>query len=138
MKARNTFLICIIFLGLANTSFAQNLFDAANFTPDSLNENVTVHQMCSDRHETSYLIWVKDSVKPHYHAKHTELIYVLQGEGLFYLGSETMVIKKGDYLRIPEGQIHSFKTTSQAEVKVISVQTPEFLGQDRIWVDHQK
>lgn len=117
---------------------AQNHFRVNEIMPEVMKENVTVHSMCSDTHESAYLIWVKDSVKPHYHQKHTELIYVISGRGNFYVGQEVYRLKEGDFVRIPEGSIHSFKTTSSEEVKVISIQTPEFKGKDRVWVEVQK
>lgn len=116
----------------------ENYFHADDILPEVMKENVTVHPLCSDVHESTFLIWVKDTVKPHYHAEHTELIYVTQGEGLFYLGAEVFELKPGDFVRIPEGVIHSYKSTSNSPSKVISIQTPEFKGKDRIWVDAQK
>ncbi len=124
----------VFFLGTLHLN-AQEHFNLNEILNSAADKNVNVHSLCSDEYESSYLIWVKDSVKPHYHAKHTELVYVIEGSGTFYIGKKSYAIKPGDYLRIPQGQVHSFKNNSATEVKVLSVQTPEFKGQDRIWVD---
>ncbi|MAZ36528.1 MAG: hypothetical protein CL842_03655 [Crocinitomicaceae bacterium] len=129
--------ICTALL-LSVTIQAQEYFNLnvlKNAAPD---HNVNVHSLCSDSYESSYIIWVQDSVKPHYHAEHTELVYVLEGKGRFFIGDTSYLIKPGDYLRIPQGKIHSFKNNTENEVKVISIQTPEFKGKDRIWVEKQE
>lgn len=131
-----TGIIGLLFLSF--TGMAQHHFELHSTTPEKFKENVTVHSICSDQHESSYLIWVKDSVKPHYHAKHTECVYIMQGAGVFYLGDKKFNVKPGDFLRIPQGAVHSFKTTGKETVKVLSVQTPEFKGKDRIWVEQQQ
>lgn len=130
-----TLIISIIFCVSAQ---AQDVFKLNEILNPDNSKNVQVHSLCSDKFESSYLIWVVDSVKPHYHAKHTELIHVIEGKGNFYIGDKKYAIEPGDYIRIPQGKIHSFKTTSREEVKVLSVQTPEFVGKDRIWVTKQE
>ena len=122
----------------AELSAQENYFDVQDILPEAMKENVTVHPLCSDHNESTFLIWVKDTVKPHYHARHTELIYVTQGAGTFYLGDQIYELKPGDFVRIPQGVIHSYKSKSKEASKVISVQTPEFKGEDRVWVETQK
>jgi len=127
-----------LFALFGTISIAQeqvNLDVLKNTSPD---HNVNVHALCSDKFESSYVIWVQDSVKPHYHKQHTELIYVLEGKGRFYIGDTSYLIKPGDFFRIPQGKIHSLKSTTPHEIKVISIQTPEFKGKDRFWMDKQE
>ena len=105
---------------------------------ESFKENLTVEKLSSDKNQSSYLIWVNDSVKPHYHKKHSECIYIVEGGGTFYLGSRIIEMKKGGFILIPEGIIHSFKHKIGETTKVLSVQTPEFFGKDRFWVEKQE
>jgi mannose-6-phosphate isomerase-like protein (cupin superfamily) len=42
-------------------------------------------------------------------------------------------VKSGDYFRIPKNTFHSLKVKSKNSMKVLSVQSPEFLGKDRIF-----
>ena len=44
-------------------------------------------------------------------------------------------ISQGDYFRIPENTYHALKVTSKEPIKVLSVQSPEFLGKDRVFED---
>jgi mannose-6-phosphate isomerase-like protein (cupin superfamily) len=130
-----TSIFAVLILGSAIQ--AQEYFNVDALKNVSPEHNVKVHSLCSDSYESSYIIWVQDSVKPHYHKQHTELIYVLEGKGRFFIGDTSYLIRPGDYLRIPQGKIHSFKNNTENEVKVISIQTPEFKGKDRIWVEKQ-
>ncbi|UTW61112.1 cupin domain-containing protein [bacterium SCSIO 12741] len=124
-------------LGFVATGWAQEAIHLPTSTPEVFKDNITVEKLSTDANQSSFLIWVKDTVRPHHHAEHTECIYVLEGEGTFYLGTNKMELKPGDYVRIPQGVVHSFKTRSPVPAKVLSIQTPEFLGEDRIWSDHQ-
>jgi len=128
----------LIGLFILRFSQAQEIKHTESIHPEKFNDNVTVHKLSSDKNQSSYLIWVTDSVKPHYHKKHTECIYILKGGGTFYLGSKIIEMKKGDFIMIPEGIIHSFKNKWLGNTKVLSIQTPEFLGKDRFWVEIQE
>ena len=64
----------------------------------------------------------------------TETLYFLEGEGIFTIGSKKHLVKAGDFVSIPPSVVHSFKTISTKPVKVLSIQAPEFLGEDRHFI----
>jgi len=134
MALRSVVLLCL-FLG-ANTLSAQ-IFHAKHIRPDMDYDNVHVKKMHSDERSTTFLIWVKEKVKPHKHASHTEVIVVLKGKGLMTVGDETREIRKGDLIIIPQGTVHSVITSSRKPLKVVSIQSPVFLGKDRIWIEER-
>ena len=102
--------------------------------PDSVSyPNVYVKPIHTDSLQSTFMIWVKKEVKPHFHQYHTEYIQVVSGTGTMTLDDSTIVIKQGDAVIIPMGAIHSVITTSEKPLKVISVQAPKFDG-DRVWV----
>ena len=102
--------------------------------PDSVSyPNVYVKPIHTDSLQSTFMIWVKKEVKPHFHQYHTEYIQVVSGTGTMTLDDSTFVIKQGDAVIIPMGAIHSVITTSEKPLKVISVQAPKFDG-DRVWV----
>ncbi len=103
-------------------------------TPEEL-KNIKVIKLSSDIHSSNFLIFVKKSVPAHRHLKHSESIYVVSGEGLFRIEENTFSIQAGDFINIPEGKIHAVEVTSAEPLKVLSNQAPEFLGQDRVYVD---
>jgi mannose-6-phosphate isomerase-like protein (cupin superfamily) len=116
---------------------AQSVQNVKNLPAPANMNNVGVAKISTDSLHSTYIIWVDDSVRPHYHDRHTELIYVLEGEGVFYRDEEAEVIRAGDYLIILPGTVHSYKCSKGKRTKVLSIQTPEFDGSDRIWVDKQ-
>lgn len=103
--------------------------------PDSTFDNIHVHQISSNIHSTTFAIWVKNKVRTHKHAHHVENIYVTQGEGRFHLGSTTYHIEPGDLIVVPKNTWHGLEVTSTIPLRVISVQSPEFIGVDRIYKD---
>ena len=118
----------------APASFAQQ-FEPDQIEPDSLTfENIFVKKIASDAHSSTFVIWVKQGVKNHYHARHTEQLVVLEGTGMMTLGDQVMRIKKGDFIRIPMGTHHAVEVTSEVPLKVLSIQAPEFHGKDRVWI----
>lgn len=101
-------------------------------------KNIEVVKLHSVEETTGFLIWVEDTVRPHYHAKHNETLYFISGEGYFYIGGKKHWVKPGSFVSIPKTVVHAFKTTSEEPVKAISIQAPEFLGKDRIFIEPEK
>lgn len=131
---KSLFSIIALFI-LAHMSFGQQVEIIANFQPELNYENVHVYELDSDPLTSTYLIWVKSDVKEHYHAEHTEVVYVLEGEGELTLGDTKRIIRPGDYIFIPKGTRHSVLVKSESPMKVLSVQTPQFDGSDRVIVE---
>ena len=103
--------------------------------PDSAFENIHIHQISTNPNSTTFAIWVKNKVKIHKHVNHVEHIYITQGEGRFQLGSTTYHIEAGDLIIVPKDTWHGVSVTSDVPLRVISIQTPEFKGIDRIFKD---
>lgn len=98
-------------------------------------DGIYVRMVASDSLSSSFVIFFKKEVKKHKHATHTENVYILEGEGEMLLGDKIFKVKKGDMIFIPMNTVHSLKVTSSNPVKVLSVQSPNFDGKDRIFVD---
>lgn len=130
--------ICISFIALClffSSVCAQKTESMLTLLPDSAYDNIKIHLLASNKQSTSFVIWIKKDVRAHLHEQHTENIYVLEGEGEMRIGNGTQKIKPGDFLNIPPGIPHSLKVTSATPVKVLSIQSPEFLGNDRVFVN---
>jgi mannose-6-phosphate isomerase-like protein (cupin superfamily) len=59
------------------------------------------------------------SVEAHYHKRTTEIYYVLDGHGVARLNGEEHQLRKGSFLHIPPGVVHSF--TGSAKVLIVGV-----------------
>lgn len=101
-------------------------------TPD---KPIEIRQLHDDSLSTSFIIWIEEEVKPHYHLNHAEHVYVLDGEGIMTINSEDRPIVAGDMILMAPGDTHSVQVTSVKELKVLSIQSPRFTGKDRVWVD---
>lgn len=113
----------------------QNFKSLAEIVPDSANyQNIYVRKIDSDSLVSNFIIWIKDEVKAHKHLTHCETIIVLEGAAIMTLGDKKIEIKKGDYIFVPKDTPHSVKVTSEIPLKVISIQAPEFNGDDRIFM----
>ncbi len=97
-------------------------------------ENITIEKLGGDSLSTAFHIQIVDEVQKHYHAFHSEHVYIIEGEGWFYLGQDSSLVRQGDYLFIPKGEHHAVKVTSKGPMRALSVQSPEFLGNDRVKV----
>lgn len=129
------FLLCALPLFLLAARLPAQQLDKLQ-APDSI-QNVWVHSLYSDSLVSSFLIVVKQGVPAHYHRKHTEMLYVLEGEGQMSLGDSSFHIGPGIHLSIPKGTIHSVETTGSTPLKVLSIQSPRFDGKDRVWVEEE-
>jgi len=98
-------------------------------------DNVKVVKLASNKHASDFLIYIKKHVPAHYHESHTEIVYIIEGTATMQLDEQEIKMKKGDYIRILPGQVHAVEVTSKMPLKVLSVQTPEFDGSDRVMVN---
>lgn len=116
-------------------SEAQNFQSLDTIKASANYENLYVRAIGSDSLSSSFVVFIKKEVKKHKHVTHTEHVYVLEGEGEMLVGDKTIQVKKGDIVFIPKNTIHSLKATSKTPVKVLSIQSPNFDGKDRIFVE---
>lgn len=126
-------ILITFFLGLS-TILAGQIHLSSDTMIYRGDDPIHVEKLASDSLATSFLIWVKNEVRAHFHARHTEYVMVLEGSGEMSLGLETFTIAPGDIIYIPMNTAHSVLVTSEMPLKVLSIQTPEFRGKDRIFV----
>ena len=98
-------------------------------------ENIQVKTLASDQHASQFLIYIKESVPLHIHKQHSEMVYIIDGEGTMVLGDEQFPIKKGDFVKIDKNTPHGVTVTSKQPLKVLSTQTPEYFGKDKHLVE---
>ena len=96
-------------------------------------DNIHVKKLSSDFNSTTFAIWVKQKVKIHKHIDHVENIYVSEGSGVFYLEDSIFNIKSGDLIVVPKNTWHGVEVNSNNALKVLSIQSPEFIGNDRVF-----
>ena len=114
----------------------ENGHNMATAQPDGEFDNIKVQKLAHDSLSTGFLIWVKKNVRPHRHEHHSENIYVIEGEGDMTVGKQTFRIVPGSYIFVPTNVVHSVAVDeAKGVMKVLSVQSPFFDGNDRVFVD---
>tara|TARA_Y100000589_G_C26657893_1_gene428715 strand:+ start:72 stop:470 length:399 start_codon:yes stop_codon:yes gene_type:complete len=130
MKLQLTIYMQIIFFSLIGQEYI-NSFD--KIEPDNDYDNIYVKKLSSETDATTFAIWIKKSVRLHKHIEHIENVYITEGNGDFQLGDTIYNVKSGDLIVIPKNTWHGVIVNSQKPMKVISIQSPEFYGKDRIF-----
>lgn len=132
---KEAFCSLIICLLLGFCSFGQERIELPSLHEELSEQNIKLTPLFSDTNSSSYYIVIRDLVKPHYHASHTETIYIESGTATLRLNDKFIEIKAGDCINIPPNTIHSVRVTSKEKLKVLSIQAPQFFGKDRIFVE---
>lgn len=129
------FLFILVLALLSITQANAGKLSITDIHPPENLVNIYVEKLSSDQHASDFIVFVKQFVPLHKHLRHTETIYILDGTGLMRLGDEEFVVGPGDFIKVPEGTPHGVKTTSTSPLKALSVQAPEFLGDDRMFLE---
>ena len=125
-------LICFVFILLGK---AQQHLNTDTVGLKTVSDNVYNKPLFADSLASSFVIVIKKEVKLHKHLQHSEHIVVLEGLGQMTLGDKNFEIKKGDVVFIPQNTAHAVKSTGKQPLKVLSVQSPNFDGKDRVFIE---
>ncbi len=136
MKRSIVIPLFLIYCFLPSIAFSQENINTFQTDPDY--ENIAIHKLYSDSLSTGFIIWVKNGVKAHVHKYHSESIYVIEGEGEMVLDGKPIPLLPGVFVSIPIGMVHSVTVSSELPIKVLSVQSPEFFGKDRFFIETQE
>ena len=115
---------------------SQDIVSSINqILPDKEFENIHVKKISSDSSSSTFAIWIKQKVKLHKHVYHTENVLINKGFGEFQINDSIYQVATGDWIVIPKNTWHGVIVNSKSTMKVISVQSPEYFGKDRIFKD---
>ena len=81
----------------------------------------------ADRPELSLLEVTFDAgrgVTPHFHKRHSDSFYVLEGEVEFHVGDRVVHGTPGTYVLAPPDVVHWFRNVSDAPVRMLNLHTP--------------
>ncbi len=127
-------IISLFFILVSINFYSQDLVNKINNRkPSNEYENIYIQKLSSDSLASTFVVWIKKKVKLHKHINHTENVIIQQGSGKFQLNDSIYMVSSGDMITIPKNTWHGVVTTSEVPMKVISIQSPEFLGKDRVF-----
>ena len=125
----------VLLIFLINYSTAQEFISSTDKI-EPLNEdydNISITKLSTNTDASTFAIWIKKKVKIHKHINHTEHVYIKQGKGKFQLADSLYNVKTGDLIIVPKNTWHGVIVESKIPMKVISIQSPEFFGKDRVF-----
>ena len=68
----------------------------------------------------------KTNLKPHYHQKMNEAVYILSGEASIIISDKEFPLKPGDLITIKPNQIHTVKNPGEKEFRYLVFKTNFF------------
>lgn len=128
-------LILNIFFLLLSVTKAQKEYVQNPETIEPGNTNITSKQLFTDSLSSSFVIIIKSEVKAHKHLYHSEHVIVQSGEGIMKMSDKEFLIKPGDVIFIPKNTVHSVIVKGKKPLKVLSIQSPRFDGNDRVMME---
>jgi mannose-6-phosphate isomerase-like protein (cupin superfamily) len=72
------------------------------------------------------------STTPHHHVRTEEIYYILQGEGVAWIGDETTAVGPGDAIAIPPGIVHQVRNSGQGILRFLCCCAPTYEHDDTI------
>jgi quercetin dioxygenase-like cupin family protein len=132
MKNKKVRWLMTALLAIVTAGYSQKVADIPNMPAPGEVENSAVKEIATDSLCTTFVVWIRSGVKHHFHATHTENVYIIEGEGTMEFGEEVFTVKAGDFVLIPKGKVHAVMATKP--MKVLSIQTPQWTTDDRNFV----
>ena len=71
----------------------------------------------------------------HKHMKFTELYYILEGEGVMWLGEEKFGVKEGSLVEVRPNTAHKLENTGKSTLKHLVISTPAFSPDDVVLLE---
>lgn len=100
-------------------------------------EDLRITRLIEDQESSALLVQVRTTLPPHLHRHTREILYLLQGEGVFRLGSERIAVHTGSVVRVRPGQVHTFTPHGRTPAVFFVVTVPRWDEADRIAADDQ-
>ncbi len=75
----------------------------------------------------------KSEVKGHYHKRHTEIFYILNGKGKIIINDEEKLCERGDVFICKPNDIHSAVNESEEEFKILVIKI-NYVEDDIFWL----
>lgn len=109
-----------------------DLRDQLDRHPIGPTEEVRITPLIEDQDSSALLVQVRTALPPHFHRHTREILYLLQGEGIFRLESERIPVRTGSVVRVRPGQVHTFAPLGQTPAVFFVVTMPRWDEADRI------
>ena len=114
---------------LTPATLGDGVYDPRDFqTFDA--EEATAVRLYHDDPDVSVVVWNLEpgqENRSHEHPSNLHVFYVLEGQGTYLKGDETVPVSAGQCVIIPRGKVHGMRNTGTARLSYMAVST---LGPD--------
>ena len=117
-------------------SIQVNLIDLAQQKSLDAKAGLNITQVASGKNASVNLVMGPPGsiLKMHYHQYRDEITYCIKGQAAMNVSGKKSVMKAGDLMYIPALVVHGSEVTGNETLQLISIFTPPFDGEDRIYV----
>lgn len=114
------------------SSTVKNIEEVAEKNPLGEGEEVKITDVGDNKNSSMHLVQVRENgeLRPHYHKRHDEVVYVKMGSGIATLDGTRHMVKPGSILQIPTKTVHEFLNTGGEPFVAVSIFSPPFDGRD--------
>ena len=114
------------------SSTVKNIEDLAEKNPLGKGEEVKITDVGENKNSSMHLVQVRENgeLRPHYHKRHDEVVYVKKGSGIATLDGTRYMAKPGSILQVPAKTVHKFLNTGGEPFVAVSIFSPPFDGRD--------
>lgn len=114
------------------SSTVKNIEEVAEKNPLGEGEEVKITDVGDNKNSSMHLVQVRENgeLRPHYHKRHDEVVYVKKGSGIATLDGTRHMVKPGSILQIPTKTVHEFLNTGGEPFVAVSIFSPPFDGRD--------
>lgn len=81
---------------------------------------------------SAHAVRLRGELAPHWHARHDEMVLVLEGTARMWIDGELHELGPGSLVHVPRGRVHA---ASAEDALVLSLFDPPFDGDDRVFAD---
>ncbi len=114
------------------SSTVKNIEEVAEKNPLGEGEEVKITDVGENKNSSMHLVQVRENgeLRPHYHKRHDEVVYVKKGSGIATLDGTRYMVKPGSILQVPAKTVHKFLNTGGEPFVAVSIISPPFDGRD--------
>ncbi len=113
----------------------QTIEKALRENPLDPKDNMKITMLWVGKNASEHLVQIRGKERQHRHNHHTGNVKIWKGKGTLLLNNNTILLKEGDIIEIPQGAPHSFTNDSATPAVAIVVFTPAFDGKDTEYLE---
>lgn len=95
-------------------------------------ETIRITQLTEDAEMSALLVQIRGTLPAHLHRRIREVLYLIQGEGVFRLDDADVAMRPGSVVRVEPGHVHTFTAGPAGPAVFLVVTSPRWDEADRV------